>query len=475
MPSRLWLARLLRVASAGAALWLTAAVSTVAAQPLTIVAPAAPGGGWDQTARAMQRALREGDPGAVVQVENVPGAAGTIGLARFVSAERGRPDALLVIGLVMVSAIATNGSAVSLADVTPIARLTGEHEVIAVPADSPYQTLQALLDELKRAPGSVSWGGGSAGGTDDLLARLLAEAVGIAPTRVNYVAFSGGGEALAAVLGGQVTAGISGYGEFAQALAAGQLRALATSSPEREPDIDVPTLREAGIPLDLANWRGVVAPPGISAAEQAALTARVKAMAGGAAWQETLHRTGWTDLYSDGAAFRQFLLAEEARVGGVINRLQTGRPVTSTGVMPTARTAPLVAVTLAIGFALWLLWQRRSAGDSATPPSPGGLAAAHSAGNPTVSDSPGSPGGPPAPGGTRRVAAVVAACLAQAVALPVFGFVPTAAVVFVTAAYALGSRRIARNAVIGVAVAVTLAFLFGAGLDVPLPRGRWPR
>ena len=342
---------------------LIAAVGTpVSAQTLTVVAPAAPGGGWDQTARAMQRALREVEPHAAVQVENVPGAAGTIGLARFVSAERGRPDALLVIGLVMVSGIATNGSAVSLADVTPIARLTGEHEVIAVPANSPYRTLTDLIDALKRSPQSVSWGGGSAGGTDDLLARLLAEAVGVAPGSVNYVAFSGGGEALAAVLGGQVTAGVSGYSEFGQSIAAGQLRALASSAPAREPGIDVPTLRELGVPLDLANWRGVVAPPGISAVEQATLTARVRALVGSAAWRETLQRTGWSDLYADGHAFRQFLLAEQARVVGVIARLQAGRTRAPRGFTPSPRTAPAVAVTLALGLGVLLWWQRRGGG-----------------------------------------------------------------------------------------------------------------
>ncbi|HUU34851.1 MAG TPA: tripartite tricarboxylate transporter substrate-binding protein [Vicinamibacterales bacterium] len=438
------------LAAAAAAAWLLIAAATPAmAQTLTVVAPAAPGGGWDQTARAMQRALREVDPRAAVQVENVPGAAGTVGLARFVSAERGRPDALLVIGLVMVSGIATNGSAVSLGDVTPIARLTGEHEVIAVPADSPFRTLQDLVAALKRAPQSVSWGGGSAGGTDDLLARLLAEAVGVAPTDVNYVAFSGGGEALAAVLGGQVTAGISGFSEFSQSIAAGQLRALASSAPEREPGIDIPTLREAGVALDLANWRGVVAPPGISAAERAALTARVRAMAGSAAWRETLQRTGWTDLYADGATFRQFLLAEQARVVGVITRLQAGRAGTPSGFTPSPGTAPAAAVIITLGLGALLVWQRR-----------GGRGRSSEA---------------PAPGGAARVAAILGVCLAQALVLPVLGFVPTAAVVFTTGAYALGSRRVVRNAAIGVAVAGSLALLFGAGLDVPLPMGGWPR
>ena len=191
-----------------------------------ITAPAAPGGGWDQTARAMQRVLAEIEPDLNVQVDNVPGAAGTIGLSRFIQSERGNPHALMVTGLVMVSGVITNHSPVSLADTTPIARLTGEYEVIVVPAHSPYRSLVDLVAAFKTDPGSISWGGGSAGGTDDLLVRLLAEQVGLPASSVNYIAFSGGGAALAAVLGGQVSAAVSGYEEFAGPIAAGQLRIL---------------------------------------------------------------------------------------------------------------------------------------------------------------------------------------------------------------------------------------------------------
>jgi len=154
---------------------LLLAATPLHAQPsLTIVAPAAPGGGWDQTARVMQGVLAEVEPATSVQVDNIPGAAGTIGLARFVQSERGNPDALLVTGLVMVSGVITNASPVSLSDATPIARLTEETEVIVVPVASPHRTLGQLIDAFKRDPGSVSWGGGSAGGTDDPLVRLLA-------------------------------------------------------------------------------------------------------------------------------------------------------------------------------------------------------------------------------------------------------------------------------------------------------------
>ena len=429
-----------------AAAALAATPAGAAAQSLTIVAPAAPGGGWDQTARALQRAFASLTPPVNVQVENVPGAAGTIGLARFASADRGRDDALLVTGLVMVSGIVATASIVSLADVTPIARLTGEHEVIVVPADSPHRTLQDLLAAFRASPRAVSWGGGSAGGTDDLLARLTAEAIGVSPADVNYVAFSGGGEALAALLGGQVTAGVSGLGEFAPSISAGQLRALAISSPTRVPGLDAPTLREAGVPLDLANWRAVVAPPGVSDTEAAALAARVRAATASPAWTETLARTGWTDLYLDGPAFRQFLLAEQARVHAVLARLGEGRGTAAPGWTPTSGTAPLVALVLTAVFAAAHAWQRRDAGLV-----------------------------PLAPGGRRRVAIIVGAMLGHALLQPTLGFVPTATLVFAAGAAALGRRTHLRTAAVGAAVAVVIAIIFTAGLGVPLPLGAWAR
>ena len=425
---------------------LTAAPSRATAQALTIVAPAAPGGGWDQTARALQRAFAATTPPVSVQVENVPGAAGTIGLARFASADRGRDDALLVTGLVMVSGIVATQSVVSLADVTPIARLTGEHEVIVVPADSPHRTLQDLLAAFRAAPRSVSWGGGSAGGTDDLLARLMAEAIGVSPAEVNYVAFSGGGEALAALLGGQVTAGVSGLGEFAQSISSGQLRALAISAPARVSELDAPTLREAGVPLDLANWRAVVAPPGVSDAEAAALTARVRAAVATADWRDTLARTGWTDLHQDGPAFRQFLLAEQARVQGVLARLAQGGPATATAWTPTASTAPTVAVVLTVLLACVHAGYRR-----------------------------GMPSAGAAPGGLARVGLIAGAMVAHALLQPFTGFVPTATLLFAAGAAAMGNTRPARALGVGAAVAVVIALVFAGGLGVPLPMGAWTR
>ena len=261
----------------------------------TIMAPAAPGGGWDQTARSMQEAMQAEAISGNVQVTNVPGAGGTIGLAQFVNQSTGNPNALIVGGYVMVGAILTNASPVTLDQVTPIARLTGEAVVIVVPAASELQTLDDLIALLKADAGSVSWAGGSAGGADHITAGLIAKTVGVDPTTINYIAYSGGGEALAALLGGQVTVGISGYSEFSGQIAAGELRLLAVSSDTRIPGVDAPTLQEAGVDMALQNWRMVAAAPGITAEQKAAITADVEKMVNSATWKAKLQTNGWVN------------------------------------------------------------------------------------------------------------------------------------------------------------------------------------
>ena len=284
-----------------AALVTGALASSAYAADYTIMAPASPGGGWDQTARTMQDALQTEGISGNVQVTNVPGAGGTIGLAQFANQDAGNPDALIVGGYVMVGAVLTNQSPVSLADVTPIARLTGEADVIVVPANSELQTIDDMVAMLKANPGSVSWAGGSAGGVDHIAAGLIAKAVGVDPTAVNYIAYSGGGEALAAVLGGQVTVGISGAGEFAAQIEAGDLRALAVTG--EEPVGDIPTLKDSGIDVVVQNWRMVAAAPGITAEQKAAINADIEKMEKSDSWTTALATKGWVDTYLAGDAF----------------------------------------------------------------------------------------------------------------------------------------------------------------------------
>lgn len=270
----------------------------------TIMAPANPGGGWDQTARTMQEVLQAEGISDSVQVQNVPGAGGTVGLAQFASQAAGDPSQLIVGGYVMVGAILTNDSPVTLEDVTPIARLTGEYEAIVVPADSEIQDIDQLVEALKADPGAVSWAGGSAGGVDHIAVGLLAKAAGVDPTAINYVAFSGGGEALAAILGQQVTAGISSLGEFREQADAGTLRILAVSSPERIEGVDAPTLQEAGYDVVVENWRMVAGGPDLSEEQVAAITADIEAMVQSESWQQALEDRGWIDTYLAGDEFQ---------------------------------------------------------------------------------------------------------------------------------------------------------------------------
>jgi putative tricarboxylic transport membrane protein len=308
----------------------TCTIEGFADTPIEIMAPAAPGGGWDTTAREMQRVLQEEGIAPTVEVYNVEGAGGTVGIAQLVNDEAGNDHHLMMMGLVMIGAIATNASPVTLEQTTPISSLTAEFEVIVVPADSEYQSLDDLIAAFQADPTAISWGGGSAGGTDHILVGLIAQAVGVDPTQINYVPFSGGGEALAAILGGQVSAGVSGVGEWLDQIESGELRALAVSgvaaaeaggaTPAASGPI-APTLQEQGIDVELANWRGVVAPPEISDEGRDCLIAVVEQMVASEGWVQTREQYGWQDFAMFGDEFATFLDTERERVTGILTEL----------------------------------------------------------------------------------------------------------------------------------------------------------
>jgi putative tricarboxylic transport membrane protein len=287
---------------------------------LSIVVPAAPGGGWDSTGREMQADLEKEGLVGTATVTNVDGAGGTVGLANIANAT---DPTLLVMGLVMVGAVETNQSQARIEDTTPIARLTEEQEVIVVPAESPYETLDDLIADIEKNGKDVTITGGSAGGTDHILAGRLLQTAGLPAEDIanslNYVAYSGGGESLAALLGNKVDAGISGVSEYAEQVEAGDLRALAVSGAERVDALpDTPTLTEAGYDLVLTNWRGVVAPGTIDDAEKEALTAAVTELAESDAWQTTLEEKGWDDAFLAGDDFDSFLTDNIAEIQVVL-------------------------------------------------------------------------------------------------------------------------------------------------------------
>jgi putative tricarboxylic transport membrane protein len=304
---------------AGAALAAGSFVTPAFAQmELKIIAPAAPGGGWDQTARSMQQALIAEKLVKNAQVINVAGAGGTIGLAQFVNGAKGDGNQLMVNGFVMVGAILLNKSPVSMSQITPIARITEETQVMVVPANSPIKNAKDLAEAVKKDVAKVTFAGGSAGGVDHIMAALFVGAVGADASKVNYVPFSGGGESLAAILGGKVTAGISGVSEYEGQIKAGKLRAIGVTSPNRMPGYDIPTFKEQGVDLVLTNWRSVFGAPGINDAQKKALGEVVEKMVKSNAWKEILKQKGWDDAYMSGDEFAKFLANEQTRVASAM-------------------------------------------------------------------------------------------------------------------------------------------------------------
>ncbi|WP_030743786.1 Bug family tripartite tricarboxylate transporter substrate binding protein [Streptomyces sp. NRRL F-5135] len=310
------------VVLAGAAA-VDASNSTSGATPrskLTVTAPAAPGGGWDLASREFQQALRGDSIVNNVQVVNVPGAGGTIGLGQFV--EFGDdPTRLMMTGTVMEGAITVNKSRVNLENTTPIARLAEDYQVFIVPADSPYRTLQDFMAAWKKNPHSHAVGGGGLGGTDHLLAGLAAREAGIDPKEVNYISFAGGGEVLTALLSNTVEIGVSSYNDFRDQIEAGNLRALAVSADRPVPGIDTPTFIEQGVDVSLPNWRGLVAPPGISDAQRQELTDIVTEGTRTAEWEDALTRNKWVDSLLTGDEFADFIRQDQLRVNTIIEEL----------------------------------------------------------------------------------------------------------------------------------------------------------
>ena len=285
---------------------------SLAAANIKMMIPANPGGGWDTTGRALGKALQDSGVASSVTYENKGGAAGIIGLAQYANATKGDGNSLMVMGAVMLGGIITGKPPVRLDKVTPIARLTSEYNVFVVPANSPLKTMKDVVDQLKKDPGSVKWGGGSRGSTEHIAAAMLAREVGVDAAKINYVPFRGGGEAVAAILGGNVTVGGSGYSEFQQYIETGKMRPIAVTSGKRLKGINIPTMIEQGYNIEIGNWRGVYAPAGLTAAQRKGLTEMVLKATKSKSWAESLEKNNWTPAWMPNPEFDDFVDREFA-------------------------------------------------------------------------------------------------------------------------------------------------------------------
>ena len=284
-------------------------LSAQAAAAVKMMLPANPGGGWDTTGRALGKALQDAGVASSVTYDNKGGAAGAIGLAQFVNGSKGDANAMMVMGAVMLGGIITGKPPVNLSQATPLVRLTSEYNVFVLPANSPYKNMAEVIAQLKKDPGSIKWGGGSRGSTEHIAAAMIAREVGVDPAKINYVAFRGGGEAISAILGGNVTVGGSGFSEFAEYISTGKMKPIGATSGQRLKGaaVNIPTLKEQGINVEIGNWRGVYGAPGISKAQRDELIAQIEKASKSKAWAEALQKNDWTPAWLAGDAFAKFV------------------------------------------------------------------------------------------------------------------------------------------------------------------------
>ncbi len=287
---------------------------------LTLIAPAGVGGGWDSFARAQQQAMRTDGIVRTVQVVNIPGAGGTIGLAAFANMDD-PSSTLLATGAAMTGGIEINKSPVGFDDVRPVAKVAEDYSLAFISADAPWQNLDEFVAAFLADPSSIRFTGGSVGSIDHLIIAQLAQSLGIDPSVLTYIPKSGGGEATLTLLSGTADVAVTGYNEVADQIDGGKIKPLAISAPQRLEGVDVPTFEELGYDVNLVNWRGFLASKQLSDEEFQGLREIVTETSKSDAWAESLARNKWVDAYIDGAEFEAFLKLDQERMAELVGRL----------------------------------------------------------------------------------------------------------------------------------------------------------
>ena len=285
---------------------------------LSLIAPAAAGGGWDTFQRELQNALRTNGIVTNVQVINVPGAGGTIGVG--VLSQLPEPNNLMVGGTGQIAAQIQFGTPSQLQDVTPVARVLEEYDIVVVPADSPHETMDELVEAWTQDPQGIPWTGG--GSFDQLVMTEIALAAGIDPARTTYIPSDGGGEAIQALLNGTAHASAGGFADMYPQVESGRLRVLGVVAEERLPGAeDIPTLTEEGYDVTLTNWRALFAPPTATDEEIAQLQELVAEAVATPEWEATVERNYWREAPLQGEEFDRFIAEEIERIRGLFEEM----------------------------------------------------------------------------------------------------------------------------------------------------------
>lgn len=416
------------------------------------MAPANPGGGTDQIARLMQAVITQDKLSPrPIEVVNRGGAAGAIGLAELVSRHHGDPYMIMATGSSVIGTTAVQKSPFQVSDAAALARLSIDHLVIAVPTNSRFQSIGEFIEAFRTQPDSVTWCGGSAGGVDNLLVGLIAEACDVPTARLRYIAYAGGGAASAALMGGQVTVGVTGYSEWRGLAEGGRIRILAAATPERFGDKSIATLKEGGLDLEFHNWRGVFAPPGLEAEHLAWWRSLLDRMHASQLWHTYLERSGWQDGYLVGEEFERLIRSDQQRYARILNRLGIGGSSGSSSAMGPYSMPAIIGVVGAVALGATVVEQVRHQG------------AAVPAGNEDDDD-----GGGELPI-WRRFLAGAALSLGYILTMSLVGFLLATPVFILALSLLMGSKRLVRDGIAGIILTVAVWALFTKLLYVNLP------
>ncbi|MEY3560912.1 MAG: hypothetical protein RL068_64 [Actinomycetota bacterium] len=280
------------------------------------------GGGYDTFGRELMRSMRaEGTLLSDATFRNISGAGGTTGLSAFLVNEKGKSGKGLVTGFAMVGGVASTKVPFDTSDAVAAARMMGEWEVVVVPAESSYKTLADLVADIKAKKATLPIAGGNLGGIDHYTAVLIYEALGLSIKDLNYVVYSGGAQVTAALLNGSSKAGISGYGEFKDQIAAGTLRILGISSASKVPGINAETLKSQKVDVVAGNWRGLMLPKGTPVAARNQVIRALDVTRQGTTWKAVMKTQVWANNWLAGDAYKTWLSNQEASILNIYREL----------------------------------------------------------------------------------------------------------------------------------------------------------
>ncbi|HET7578902.1 MAG TPA: tripartite tricarboxylate transporter substrate-binding protein [Bacillales bacterium] len=288
-------------------------------KPIKIIAAATPGGGWDLTARGVQKALvKEHIVKVPIKAIDMPGAGGETGW-KYVK-EHG-PNVLTINSSLLFTNYLLGRSDLTYKDFTPIAILEKEWETVAVPKDSPFKNVKALMNQLRADPKSLRIAVAPDLGNDDQIAFVqAAKTYGVKVSKLNFVVYQSGGDEVTALLNHYVDLATMSVSEAKKPYLKGKVEMLAVSSPKPLDGLKgVPTWKEQGVNVVFPHWRGIMGPPNMTEQEIAYWDKKLGEMVQTDTWKRVLNNHEWQPFYKNSSEAEKFLARQNEQYAKLVN------------------------------------------------------------------------------------------------------------------------------------------------------------